>query len=233
MRFFAAALCVAMLAGCRNEPELRGSFAPQTLDAEKYQHEIAAIDQLLFRQSPLGDDGMHQLQSTIETLSKRVSEADDHSRFLYLESHELQTLADHAGELSPKSNGASLQNDWMRIRNNLFDDRAWFVRSAADLDYAAQTVPRPPGTLAGRWQVTSVFVDRRVQFDDERKNATWTFEPPTVTIEKRNGETTTLRCEIRSDSLTLNSEEVKYALTPDALRLDFADGTTLYLAPRR
>jgi hypothetical protein len=217
-----------MLAGCRNEPELRGGFTPQTLDAEKYQHEIAAVDQLLFRESPLGDDGVRQLRSTIETLSKRVGEADEHSRFLYLESHELQTLADRAAQLSPKQNGAALQNDWMRIRNNLFDDRAWFVRSSADLDYAAQTVPRPPGTLAGRWQVTSVFVDGRVRFDDARKGEMWTFAPPDVTIAGR-----TYACDIRTDSLTLDNDEVKYALTPGALRLDFADGTTLYLAPRR
>jgi hypothetical protein len=35
---------------------------------------------------------------------------------------------------------AQLPQQWMRIRNNLFDDRSWFARNAADLEQ----VPPPP-----------------------------------------------------------------------------------------
>jgi hypothetical protein len=31
---------------------------------------------------------------------------------------------------------SQLPNQWTRIRNNLFDDRSWFARSAADLEPA-------------------------------------------------------------------------------------------------
>ena len=222
MRLLAAVLCAAILAGCRIEGDADFSGALQTeiLPAESYQQEIAAIDRLLFRTAPLGEDGVRELKKVINGLAERVVKAKANSKFLKLESLELHLLAERAGDLPKDGTGRLLQNDWMRIRNNLFDDRAWFVRSAADLEYAAQADPPPApvpepapapariarpqafaspltvrrDTLSGPWQVTSILANGVPREDDEISGSTWTFDPPRLIVRDGKGRETVYNC---------------------------------------
>jgi hypothetical protein len=50
-----------------------------------------------------------------------------------MEASEIRTLASltkHTSDSAPRDH---LEENWMRIRNNLFEDRSWMARSAADL----------------------------------------------------------------------------------------------------
>jgi len=228
MRFAIACLCAAMLAGCHVEADFSDNLKTQTLEAEQYQDEIASIDRLLFRPSPLGDDGVRALGNLIEGLSKRVAAAEKTSKFLKLESLELQLLAKRAGRLSSSDTGAALQDNWMRIRSNLFDDRAWFVRSAADLDYAAHAVPDRSLTLHGRWQVTSMTANGKPREDPEISGSIWTFELPRLIIKDGAGKTTTYSCGVEDGYLALITpagEEgwIKFDRDAEGLRLAFFD----------
>ena len=228
MRFAIACLCTAMLAGCHVEADFSDNLKTETLQAEQYQDEIASIDRLLFRPSPLGDDGVRALESLFEGLSRRVAAVNKDSKFLKIESLELKLLAKRAGRLSPRDTGAALQDNWMRIRNNLFDDRAWFVRSAADLDYAASVVPDRSATLNGRWQVVSVLANGRPREDPELSGSIWTFEPSRLTIQDGAGKTTTYSYSVEEGYIALitpKGEEGWIKLAPDAegLRLAFFD----------
>jgi hypothetical protein len=217
-----------MLAGCKVEADFSDNLKTRTLEAEQYQDEIASIDRLLFRPSPLGDDGVRALENRLDALAKRVSAVDKDSKFLRIESLELRLLAKRAGRLSPTANGAALQDNWMRIRNNLFDDRAWFVRSAADLDYAASHVPDRSLTLKGRWQVISVLANGKPREDPELSGSIWTFEPPRLIIQDGAGKTTTYSYGVEEGAIGLitpKGEEGWIKLAPDAegLRLAFFD----------
>jgi hypothetical protein len=247
MRFLAAVLCAALLAGCSVEADFSDALPTETLEAEKYQQEIAAVDRLLFTESPLGEAGVRSLEQKLTGLSKRVGTLSD-SKFLKLESLELQLLAKRAGRLSPAGTGAALQNDWMRIRNNLFDDRAWFVRSAADLEYAAsvispkdpepeplpQTLPFDPivekrETLSGRWQVTAMFANGEPRTDGELLGSTWTFDAPRLTLRDGNSQETAFNFSAEDGYLALmktSGDEgwMKYEATDTGIRVAFYDG---------
>jgi len=121
-----------VLVGCKVEADFSDNLHVDQLPAEDYRSEIVSIDRYLFRTTPLTENDAQQLEQTIDALSKRVAAADPKSRYLRLESLELDLLAKQAGRLSGQT-GSKLQNSWMRIRNNVFDDRAWFARSANDL----------------------------------------------------------------------------------------------------
>jgi hypothetical protein len=58
------------------------------------------------------------------------------SRFVKIEAYEIRQLADGSRNMPEQPLRSQLPNQWMRIRNNLFDDRSWFARSAADLEPA-------------------------------------------------------------------------------------------------
>ena len=214
MRILMTLVCAAVLAGCNVEADFSGALKTETLAAEQYQKEIIAIDRLVFQEKSLGDDGVHSLEKQLNDLAGRVKAAKEDSKFLQIESLELKRLAIRAKRLSAGDNGEGLQNDWMRIRNNLFDDRAWFARSANDLDYAASvtaeatTTAAPPAvaepepvvattetvraseprsTLAGRWQVVSVTANGQPRSDAELDGSIWTFDPPRMTVRSSNG----------------------------------------------
>jgi hypothetical protein len=106
--------------------------APVTLSAEAYQTEIMDIDRLVFDEKPVTDQRRETLSARIESLSRRITQGSD-STFLKLEAHELRRLAALAKRLPPEPPPPALANNWMRLRNNLFDDRAWMARSARDL----------------------------------------------------------------------------------------------------
>jgi hypothetical protein len=136
---FTVVLATVLLAGCSGDADFSDAMpAPVTLSAEQFQPEIMEIDRLVFGAGPLTDARRNDLSRRLESLAARVK-ASGESRFLLIESLELKRFA--AGSKSlPDAPAArtSLQNNWMRIRSNLFDDRAWFARSAADLTPAGR-----------------------------------------------------------------------------------------------
>jgi hypothetical protein len=55
------------------------------------------------------------------------------SRFLKTEASEIRILGALAKNTRATVPRDHLQENWMRIRNNVFEDRSWMARSAADL----------------------------------------------------------------------------------------------------
>jgi uncharacterized protein (TIGR03067 family) len=189
--------------GAQNDQSL-ASLQIVTLNADEYHEEIAAIDRLVFENQPMDDARRASLESKLEDLARRVK-ATSNSRFIEMESVELQQLAGLVKRLPDPER----QNHWMRIRNNLFDDRSWFARSASDLEptpdsmepVSAQAEPGvvrtveepthsqprlPPLTrndLQGRWRVTELTGNGRPMPDPELSNATWTFDHDQLVIE--------------------------------------------------
>jgi hypothetical protein len=135
LRFLvSAALAAATLFSCRGDADFSDA-APKTivLSAEEYREDITAIDRLIFESRPWDYQRQGALATRLEKLARRIREKVD-SRFLELESLELKKLAEMAKGLPSESLPRALPDQWMRIRNNLFEDRAWFARSAADLE---------------------------------------------------------------------------------------------------
>jgi hypothetical protein len=248
MRMLVPLLCVILLARCKVDADFSGSMETQILPAEQYQREIVAIDRLVFQPKPLGDDGVAALDRELEGLGTRVGALKPDSKFLKLESLELRHLASRAKGLSASGTGAALQNDWMRIRNNLFDDRAWFARSANDLEYAAtamqtattatvattaaEPAPRriePRWALLGRWQVAEMSVNGQPRTDAEITESMWTFEPPHLVVRAGDGKIKAYSFADDGQYIELKSTFgengfVKYKLTNEGLRLAFYDG---------
>ena len=113
---------------------------PVTLSAESYRHEIAAIDRLVFEAGAFGTARRETLATTLGALAGRVKAGAD-SRFLAIEAFELRRLAEAAKGLNAGPAQERFAREWMRIRNNVFDDRSWFARSAADLDRPDPVTP--------------------------------------------------------------------------------------------
>jgi hypothetical protein len=132
-------LLAGLAAGCSGDADFSDAMpAPVTLNADQFRAEIIEIDRLVFGTGPLAAPRREDLGSRLEALAARVK-ASGESRFLLIESLELRRLASGARDLADVAAArTSLQNNWMRIRNNLFDDREWFARSAADLAPAAR-----------------------------------------------------------------------------------------------
>lgn len=137
----AAGLCVLSFLACKGQADFSDA-APQpvVLNADEYRQEITDIDRLLFEEAPFREERRASAGAKLEQLATRVKAAA-RSPYLDLEALELRRLAEMARGLPEKAPKAGLQNQWMRIRSNLFDDRSWFARSASDL---------PPETARAR-----------------------------------------------------------------------------------
>ena len=109
------------------------------LNADEYRQEITDIDRLVFDEKPFDKDRRALLATKLGELAERVKAAKD-SHFLEIEAYEIKRLADGSKNMPEKPLRSQLPNQWMRIRNNLFDDRSWFARSTADLE------PAPSGS---------------------------------------------------------------------------------------
>ncbi|HEX7252455.1 MAG TPA: hypothetical protein VF376_06200, partial [Thermoanaerobaculia bacterium] len=133
------ALAAASLWACRGDADFSDA-APKTiiLSAEEYREDITTIDRLIFENRPWDYSRQGALATRLEQLARRIREKLD-SRFLELESLELKRLAEMAKGLPGETLAKTLPDQWMRIRNNLFEDQAWFARSAADLEPAKPT----------------------------------------------------------------------------------------------
>jgi hypothetical protein len=225
-------LC-AILAGCAVEADF-GDLPIETLAAEEYQQEIAAIDRLLFSETPLGESGVRSLVNRLEELAVRVGSHSE-TVFLQIEARELRLLAQLASRVAPDGTGGALRNDWMRIRNNLFDDRPWFARSEADLAYTASVVPPPkeeaashpdegrpeleerqekesrgdvrPGVgLSGCWGVTSMNVNGFPAMDAELSGSVWCFNSPAILVRSGNSEWKRFTFAVDSEYLAVTTE---------------------------
>jgi hypothetical protein len=133
--FLSAALAIA--SGCSGDADFSDAMpAPVTLSAEAYQDELMAIDRLVFEAKPVTEARRAALAKNLEDLSKRIdAEAkSSKSKFLMIESLEVRHLAEISKSLPEKPPPQPLLDNWMRLRNNLFDDRAWMARSARDLE---------------------------------------------------------------------------------------------------
>ena len=118
---------------CRGNADFSGAMpAPVTLPAEDYRPEITAIDRLVFKQGPFDESRRNALSGELEGLARRMKASSD-SRFIAIEALELRRLAEVAKKAPARPLSPMLADQWMRIRSNLFDDRGWFARSAADL----------------------------------------------------------------------------------------------------
>jgi hypothetical protein len=131
LRVLAVAVALVVMFGCsvdlsKQLPE------PVTLNADDYRKEITDIDRLLFSTKPYDDARRTQLAATLEGLASRITGGSE-SRFLKMEASEIRTLASLAKHTSASDPRDHLEENWMRIRNNLFEDRSWMARSAADL----------------------------------------------------------------------------------------------------
>jgi len=110
-------------------PDIESQFI--LLNADEYKQEIIEIDRLVFAEQPMTKIWHGELAMGLETLAHRMTASNGDSRFIAIEVQELKQLSELAGKGAPR---ATIQNHWMRIRNNVFDDRSWFARSAADLE---------------------------------------------------------------------------------------------------
>jgi uncharacterized protein (TIGR03067 family) len=187
-----------------------GSFQVTILNADQYRREIAMIDRLVFESEPLGETRRELLAKKLEELSTRVKSTSD-TRFLEIESAELGKLAAYAQSYPESAPRTNLENQWMRIRNNVFDDRSWFARSAADLEPLSnasakadpfkpvapsesakepmRAVPPSPlltnHDLEGRWTVRELYGNGRLMTDPEISNSVWAFRGDQLIIESR------------------------------------------------
>lgn len=129
----AAALAVLSIWACKGDADFSDAMpAPVTLNADEYRQEISGIDRLVFEEKPFGETRRAALAGRLEELAKRVRAASD-SRFITIEVLELKRLSSMAKRFPPDAPRTALQNEWMRIRNNLFENRSWFARSPRDL----------------------------------------------------------------------------------------------------
>jgi uncharacterized protein (TIGR03067 family) len=186
-----------------------GSLQGTILNADQYRREIVMIDRLVFENEPLGETRRDLLAKKLEELSVRVK-SDSDTRFIEIESAELRKLATYAQHYPENAPRTNLENQWMRIRNNVFDDRSWFARSAADLEplpsasradpfksavpsvganEPTRTLPRAPvlatHELEGRWRVRELYGNGRLMTDPEISNSVWTFHGDQMIIESR------------------------------------------------
>jgi len=141
----ALAAALGSLWGCGKSAPEPAAKSPEEmlqiviLNADEYRQEITDIDRLVFDEKPFDKDRRALLAAKLGELAARVKAAKD-SHFLEIEAYEIKRLADGSKDMPEKPLRSQLPNQWMRIRNNLFDDRSWFARSAADLE------PAPSGS---------------------------------------------------------------------------------------
>lgn len=203
-----AALSVLTLHSCSGEADFSDSMPePVILSAEEYESEIREIDRLVFEEQPFADARKEALARRFNDLATRIRASSD-SRFIFIEALEIKRLASVTKRFPATAPRNPLENEWMRIRNNVFDDRAWFARSAADLEaeseVAVVAVEKTPGQspsfsppkivkssslneLEGRWAVKELLGNGRVIHDEETTGAVWEFGQDFLSIQKPSG----------------------------------------------
>ena len=208
-RTLLAAAFLLPLGACSGDADFSDAIGEiATLPAEEYQTEILELDRLVFDAAPMSEARRETLESRFQALAARVKAAGD-SKFLKLESLELRRLA----AVSERMPAAQIQQQWMRIRNNLFDDRWWFARSAADLDAIAAAPPErgvsptetpaavvrrptpepaepgppPAPELEGRWAIVEITSNGKPNADPELTGAFLRIQGDRFQFERAGG----------------------------------------------
>jgi uncharacterized protein (TIGR03067 family) len=252
-RSIALLLTLCAFAACRGEADFSGAISGvRTLDPNPYRTAIVQIDRLVFDPKEFDARRADELGAKLDQLAARIGAIDD-TQFMRLESLELRAMAEKARRTTPREPMDGLQNNWMRIRNNLFDDQAWFARSAADLGEPDIPAPQPiaiakpaevteAGTapdrsIDGLWIVRTMTMDGRTMFDEELSSSSWNFTDGRLTIEKNGRDAEKYVCEVIADPppsrlrlrriVAEGSDKDGYALYEFSglrLRLAFYDG---------
>jgi hypothetical protein len=125
---------LALLAGCHMDAEFEAPEGLEPLDPGRYEAAITAVDREIFTSGTLDGSRRQALSGALTALAAQV-DTPATSRFARYCAGELRTLARLVERLKPRTpiEDSPLQDQWMRIRNNLFDDASWFARSEADL----------------------------------------------------------------------------------------------------
>ena len=131
MRTLAVTVALVAMLGC-NADLSQHLAQPVLLNADDYRQEITDIDRLLFSPKAYDDARRTQLAAELEGLASRITAGSD-APFLKMEASEIRTLAVLAKSTRDTVPRDHLEENWMRIRNNLFEDRSWMARSSADL----------------------------------------------------------------------------------------------------
>lgn len=189
-------LCVVGAWACRGNADFSDAMPePVILSAEEYRQEISDIDRLVFTEGPFDETRRKALGGKLEELTRRMKASSD-SRYIAIEVFELRRLAEVAKRVPARPPPSMLSDQWMRIRSNVFDDRSWFARRAADLEpLPASAPPRAEASLAkpppapsnppadvsaaheleGRWRVKELSGNGKPLQDPEQSGALWAF----------------------------------------------------------
>jgi uncharacterized protein (TIGR03067 family) len=177
--------------------------AAVTLNADDYRSEITGIDRLVFAQGPFDASRRQSLAGRLDELARRMK-ASSNSKFIAIEVLEVRGLAEVAKRAPAKPPPQMLSDQWMRIRSNVFDDRSWFARSAADLEAVAASEPSPlpvaagkhgsvaagassSSGLEGRWRVNELYGNGKPTHDAELSGALWIFAGGELTMSNPTG----------------------------------------------
>ena len=143
-----AGLSVFSLPACKVDADFSDvAPKPVILNADEYRKEITGLDRLIFGEGTFREARRAALAKKLGELAERVRASSD-SPFIALEALEIRRLAEAVKSVPDGASPTSFQNEWMRIRNNLFDDRSWFARSAADLEAIREEQKRLNGRRA-------------------------------------------------------------------------------------
>jgi uncharacterized protein (TIGR03067 family) len=174
------------------------------LNADEYRPEMVEIDRLVFDAQAFTPERRATLAEKLESLGQ-LMKSKNNSRFIAMEAEELRQLGDLVKSQGPNAVRTTVEHHWMRIRNNVFDDRSWFARSAADLEQAGANAPQlserrvdpfipdDPATVAskqaleGRWKVKGMFASGKPTHDSEMANSLWMFTRNHLYISAQDG----------------------------------------------
>jgi uncharacterized protein (TIGR03067 family) len=249
-RWVGIVLCVVGAWGCRGNADFSDVMPePVILSAEEYRQEITDIDRLVFTEGPFDEIRRKSLSGKLEQLARRMKASSD-SRYIAIEVLEVRRLAEVAKRVPPKPPSSMLGNQWMRIRSNVFDDRSWFARRAADLEPVRATEPPredaalakpapapsiPPAKvsaahdLEGRWRVKEIYGNGKLRNDPEQSGALWTFAGNQLSMSSAAGEssrfTVTRIRDARGTALWLKSDDSAAVSESGWMIYELVDGT--------
>lgn len=151
----AVAMCVAILfSGCSMDTNFTALANIKPVDPQRYESSITAVDQEIFTSGLLDDARRESLSSRLQAVASAIEIHEGGKPVVHFAS-ELRTLARLAERLRADLpiEDSQLQDQWMRIRNSVFDDASWFARSEADLH---RPPPGPNPMLVPRAVVTAL-----------------------------------------------------------------------------
>lgn len=127
-----ACAALLLLAGCALEVELPTVLDP--VDPLRYEAVIKAVDEGVFTAGTLDRGRRQSLAGSLRLLARQLEERETNElvRRFAGELRTLARMAERLGARTPIEN-SPLQEQWVRIRNSVFDDASWFAYGEADL----------------------------------------------------------------------------------------------------